>query len=117
MGRTKGSKNKVKAVVEEKAIPLDPKDIKRQIRMLRKIKKDTHKGSEDRHDLCRKIRDLRKQLLPIIQEANNPEKNLLIEQIVKIRPEYKVLDMNLNKYTTEQLTKHLEYIKGRARLF
>ena len=60
-GRPKGSKNKVKIIrQDEKAVPLDIREVKRTLRMLRKIKKDTRKGSEERHDLCRKIRELRK---------------------------------------------------------
>jgi hypothetical protein len=63
-GRPKGSKGKTKIQQRtEQAVPLDLKEVKRQIRMLRKIKKNTHKGSTERHDLCRRIRDLRKLLI------------------------------------------------------
>ena len=116
MGRLKGSKNKVKAVVEEKAIPLDVREVKRQIRLLRKIKKDTHKKTAERRELNEKIRTLKEQIIPIIQE-DNPEKTLVIEAILKIRPEYIRIELNLQKYTTEMLTKHLERIKTKARLF
>lgn len=115
MGRHKGSKNKIKEIKEEKVVPFDIREVKRQLRTLRKLKIDTAKGSEDRHDICRKIRELKKQLKPIIQEAT-PEKQKLIDDILKIRPEYNRLDMDLYKYTVEQLQKHLIYIKDRPRL-
>ena len=117
MGRRKGGHNKTKIAIsrQEQAIPLDLKDVKRTIRTLRKLKKDTHKGSEARHDLCRKIRELRKQLIPI-QAETTPEKQILIDQILKIRPEYKILNIELTKYTILQLEKHLEAIKHKARL-
>jgi|SRR3989304_174708 len=115
MGRKKGSKNKVKIQQKtEQAIPLDIKDVRRQLRMLRKIKKDTRKGSEERHELCKKIRDLKKQLIPIL--TKDPEKEVIINAILLCRPEYSRLDMNLNKHSLEALKKHLQYIQGRSRL-
>jgi hypothetical protein len=114
-GRPKGSKNKSKIIENEKAVPLDIREVKRQIRMLRKIKKDTHKGSEERHDLCRKIRELRSQLLPIYSEVSKT-KSELIEKIMNKRPEYKILNIDLRKYTEEQLQKHFLNIEHKGRL-
>jgi uncharacterized protein with von Willebrand factor type A (vWA) domain len=117
-GRPKGSKNKpkIKIVAEEKAIPLDIREVKRQIRMLRKIKRDTHKGSDDRHELCRKIRELRKQLIPI-QAETTPEKQALIDEIIdfnkKYRPYLLEIGLNFTKYSIEKLQKHLEYLKAK----
>jgi len=114
-GRPKGSKNKQTIPQKaEQAIPLDIKEVKRQIRMLRKIKRDTHKGSDDRHELCRKIRELRKQLTPIQTEVT-PEKQALIDEIIEFNKKYKpyLLEIGLNftKYSIEKLKKHLEYLK------
>lgn len=115
-GRPKGSLGKKKLqTVQETAVPLNIKDVKSQIRMLRKIKKDTHKGSEERHDLCRRIRELRKQLIPYTKEIS-PAKQKLIDEILKKRPEYNILGMNLTLYTEEQLIKHLEYIQNKPNL-
>jgi len=115
-GRPKGSKGKSKLILrQEQAVPLDIKEIRRQLRVLRKIKKDTHKGSEDRHDLCRKIRELRKQLKPILQEIS-PSKQKLIDEILLKRPEYERIGLDLYKYTEEQLIKHFNNIQGKPRL-
>jgi len=116
-GRPKGSKNKVKIIrQDEKAVPLDIREVKRTLRMLRKIKKDTRKGSEERHDLCRKIRELRKQLKPLYIEVT-PEKSDIIAKILERRPEYIILKIDLGKFTLEQLEKHYELILHKARLF
>jgi uncharacterized protein with von Willebrand factor type A (vWA) domain len=114
-GRPKGSKGKTKIQQRtEQAVPLDLKEVKRQIRMLRKIKKNTHKGSDDRHDLCRKIRELQKQLIPACTEVT-PEKQLLIDEIIafntKYRPYLLEIGLNFTDYSVETLRKHLEYLK------
>ena len=41
-----------------------------------------------------------------------PEKVKLIEVIWKLQPEFKTLNINLCKYTVEELRKHLDKIKG-----
>ena len=40
-----------------------------------------------------------------------PEKAKLISIIYKLQPEYKVLNINLKKYTIEQLQKHIDFVK------
>ena len=116
MGRLKGSKNKPKIQEAEKPIPLDIREVKRQIRLLRKIKKDTHKRSEERRELSRKIRDLKKRLLPILQEVL-PEKQKLIDEIIafntKYRPYLLEIGLNYTQYTIEKLQKHIEYLKAK----
>ena len=116
-GRPKGSlgKPKIQTSRQEQTIPLDIKEVKRQIRLLRKIKKDTHKRSEERRDLSRRIRELRKQLIPIFKETD-PEKEKLIQLILEKRPEYIRLEMNLTKFSLEQLQKHWNMIQDKARL-
>ena len=42
-----------------------------------------------------------------------PEKAKLIRVIVKLQPEYKELNINLAKYTIEQLQKHITIIKNK----
>jgi hypothetical protein len=117
MGRKKGGHNKAKIAIsrQEKAIPLDFKEIKRQIRALGKCKRDCPKKTEERREINEHIRELKKQLIPIYAEVT-PEKQILIDQILKIRPEYKILNIELTKYTISQLEKHLEAIKHKARL-
>ena len=93
----------------------DIREIKREIRLLRKIKKNTHKKSPERRDLNKRIRELKKKLLPIYVEVSK-EKEELIQAILQIRPEYKGLHIDLRKYTEKQLEKHLENIKKKGKL-
>lgn len=93
---------------------INSREIKAQIRLLRKIKRDTRPKSEERHDLNRQIRELRKKLVPICDLTNN--KKDLIAQILKIRPEYTDLKIDLQGYSEEQLMKHLKTIKLKGRL-
>jgi uncharacterized protein with von Willebrand factor type A (vWA) domain len=111
MGRLKGSKNKPKIAIsrQEKAIPLDNKDIKRQIRMLRKLNRDIKKHTPERREINEKIRALKEQLIPLHIEVT-PEKSEIIQKILKKRPEYTILNIELEKYTMEQLIKHYEAI-------
>jgi len=119
MGRKKGGHNKPKIAVsrQEQAIPLDFKEVKRQIRLLRKIKKDTRCKTDERRELNEKIRNLKKQLLPILKEADNPEKQKLIDEIIafnkKYRPYLLEIGLNFTQYTMEKLRKHLEYLKAK----
>lgn len=116
-GRPKGSKNKPKiGQRNEQAVPLNYKDIKRQIRVLRKLKKDTSKKTEERREINEKIRELKKQLLPIMPKILDPIKEPIIKEILKKRPEYIRLGMNLFQYTVEQLQKHLLMIQDKPRL-
>jgi CHAD domain-containing protein len=84
------------------------REIKAKIRLLRKIKRDTRPKSEERHDLNRQIRELRKKLEPICDLTNN--KKDLIAQILKLRPQYKnYLDLTI--YSEKQLKFHLDKIR------
>lgn len=116
-GRPKGSlgKKNIKIITEEKAIPLDSKEIKRQIRMLRKLKKDIRKKTPERRELNEKIRTLKAKLLPVQVEVT-PEKSDIIKKILERRPEYAVLGIVLEGYTIEQLKFHYEKILHKARL-
>lgn len=72
-GRPLGSKNKSKHI-EPRAEPIilvnrNLKDLKREIRELRKVKLQCKSGSKERIDLHRKIKDLKKQL-KILKEGS-----------------------------------------------
>lgn len=116
-GRPKGSKNKPKITQDNTETPvrIDPKDIRRQIRALRKIKRDIPKKTEERRELNQQIRDLKNRLVPIYNETD-PIKIELINKIMLKRPEYERIGVDLYKFTTEELQKHLNYIQGRPRL-
>ena len=95
----------------------DPKDIKRQIRQLKKLKKDMQKKSKERRETNAKIRDLKKMLENIRPTAEDPEKKKIIEEIVafnKIYHPYLLkVENNYYSYTVEQLRFHLERMKRR----
>jgi hypothetical protein len=117
-GRPKGSKGTPKIREAEQAvpdkaniIPVDVREIKKQIRMLRKIKKDTHKKTAERRELNEKIRTLKAKLIPA-----TPEKSDMIQKILERRPEYTRLGINLEQYTLEQLKLHYDRILTKARL-
>jgi hypothetical protein len=141
-GRPKGSKNKKtltepgnsEAIVKRgrgrprknKAIErIDPviniplvgnfKDIKKEIRQLRKLKLQCRPGSEERIDLEHKIKALKKQLEGI--SISEPGKDKIITEILKIEAEQKItprfadLFIDLHKFTEAELQKHLDIIK------
>ena len=55
--------------------------------------------------------DKRKESLKFIE----PEKAKLIKFIWKTEPKFKTLDINLTKYTIEQLQKHIDLVKNKRR--
>ncbi len=85
------------------------KELKKQISKLRKLKNKMQPHSKERVELHRKIKEMKKELeqLKIIDKEKQP----LIDEILKIRPEYVTLELELNKYTKEQLEFHLNKIK------
>ena len=117
-GRPLGSKGKPKIQErKEQAIPLDFKEIKRQIRALGKCKRNCPKKTEERREINEKLRELKRQLIPIMPESLTPEKQKLIDEIIafntKYRP-YLLTIMTLTSYISysiEQLQKHIEYLK------
>ena len=86
---------------------MDTKEIKRQIRALRKYKKDTHKKTDDRREINEKIRDLKAQLTPVIKEVNE-QKEKLIAIIRQKQPTYlRNVIMDYDKFSVEELQKHI----------
>jgi len=83
------------------------KEVKRHLRLLRKIKKDTRKGSKERRELNKQIRELKKENIVLV----TPEKEAIIKKILEVRPYYKVVGLNLEQYTIEQLEKHYKNIR------
>jgi hypothetical protein len=98
------------------------KDLKQEIRKLRKLKLQCRAGSKERIELHRKIKDLKQQLKTIKEnqqsfpECNDSSKVLLIEEIYCLDPLIKTLLMDLNQYTIEQLKKHIECVKRKKGL-
>lgn len=95
---------------------MDIKDIRRQIRALRKLKRDTQKKSDARHELNRQIRELKRKIENELSTENiAPEKLSLIKEIYEREPLLKKVNVNLNKFTVAQLQKHLDRIKDKGR--
>jgi len=82
------------------------KEIKKSIRQLNKLKKNTQVGTEARRDINRHIRKLKNKLDNIIH-CDNPEKLELIQKINTIRPYF----TDLRKFTVKQLQYHYNKIK------
>jgi hypothetical protein len=87
----------------------DPKEIKAEIRRLRKLKLQCRPGTAERLDLGRKIKDLKKQLTEIT--AVEPGKEKLIADILVLEPGFPQDLVNLNKFTEKELQKHIECVK------
>ncbi|GEM_PF-4334991 len=87
---------------------VNEKEIKKVLFQLRKCKRKTKVKSPERREINKRIRELKQKIQYDIPDT---EKQSLIEEIYKIRPEYKELKINLLKFSTEQLKKHLKLIK------
>ena len=88
---------------------IEPKEIKAEIRRLRKLKLQCRPGTTERLDLEHKIKDLKKQLSEIT--AVEPGKEKLIAEILVLEPGFPQDLVNLNKFTEKELQKHIECIK------
>jgi len=92
------------------------KELKTEIRELKKLKLQMKAGSQDRIDLHRKIKLLKNKLFTLqgkiepineSQDLELQEKNKIIEEILKYQPELKHL-LSLHKYNIKQLKFHLQ---------
>ena len=91
---------------------IDIKEIKKTIKRLKRLKLKCRAGSKERIDLHRQIKQLQDKIIE--QNIPEPEQDLLIEKILKIKPEYITLGMNLKKFSIEELHFHFERItKGK----
>jgi hypothetical protein len=119
MSRPKGSKNKPKAIDNELEIKKDntllvnlfgtPKEIKLEIKRLRRLKRECRSGTPERINLHRKIKELQEQLkgVTIIDKDKQP----LIQEIYRLDPLIEEMGMDLTRYTVEELQKHIDIIK------
>lgn len=95
------------------------KELKRKLRALRKLKKDTQQQTQARRDINKQIRGIKAEL-EVFKEARKPddEKQALINEILAIykrtnRPNY----VDLNVYDKYQLQVHLNKLKEPKRGF
>jgi predicted transcriptional regulator len=119
-GRPKGSKNKPKEKVIASAEVIfsgNDKEIKSQIRKLRKLKKGLNAGCPERIDIGRKIKELKNQLGARQTENNSPEKQKLIDEILIKDDMANMLEKSFwNKFTVEQLQIHLNKLEEKRRI-
>jgi L-lactate utilization protein LutB len=85
---------------------MEIKEIKKEIKRLKRLKLQCKSGCPERIDLHRKIKDLKKQLVGL--STPEPEKETLIIEIKKLDPLFDILEINLNKFTIAELQKHLD---------
>lgn len=93
---------------------INTKETKKEIRAWQKLKKKARKGTEQRREYNRKIRELKKRL-----EANTvitPKKKELIKEMKALYPGY-ILRLNIDymKFTEAELEKHLYLLKEKIR--
>lgn len=91
------------------------KEIKKEIRKLRKLKLQCRAGTEERLDLEHKIKDLKKQLVEINTPAE-PAKEKLITEMLKLELNFPKDLINLNKFSEAELQKHIEIVKRKRGL-
>lgn len=83
---------------------INDREIKEQIKALKKVKKGSRVKTALRHDLNKRIRDLEKKLTE--GYAMTTEKEELIKKIYKAEPDVKKIKMDLRKFTMEELEYH-----------
>lgn len=91
------------------------KDVKREIRKLRKLKLACRAGSEERIALHRQIKELKKRKAEITTAELGKEipigEILRLENEYKIKPRFEDIGIDLYKYTLKELEHHLERLK------
>lgn len=108
MGRKKGSKNK-KTIIN---IPLvssniNEKETKKEIKRLKRLKLACRAGSIERIELHRKIIALKNKLNEQTENID-PIKKELMEKIYDAKPYLKVIGVDLNKFSIEELQHHYD---------
>jgi hypothetical protein len=93
---------------------IEPREVKREIRRLRKLKLACRPGTAERLDLEHKIKDLKRQIAEV--SISEPSKEKLIAGILKAEAEQKLtprfadIGIDLHKYTEAELELHLKRI-------
>lgn len=97
---------------------MDIKEIKSEIRALKKLKLKCRAGSKERLNLGRQIKELKNKMVNL--NIPEPLKEPLIKDILKIEAERKIiptfeqLGINLSIYTIEQLKIHLKKLNKKG---
>ena len=84
------------------------KDIKKEIKQIKKLKLKRRAGSKERIDLHRQIKELKTKLSSVVID---PKKKALIEELLKKDKLLSELEIDMNKFTIEQLEFHLKKLE------
>lgn len=88
---------------------MNEKQIKQEIRALKRVKLACRSGSEERIKLHRQIKELKEKLTYI--KEKDQEKTPIIKEILSFKPYI----TNLYKFTKEELEYHLKKLKERSK--
>lgn len=88
---------------------MDNKEIKKEIRRLRKLKLQCRPGTEERLNLEHNIKDLKKQIIKL--NTVEPRKEKLIAEILRLEPGFPKDLVNLNKFTEAELQNHINRVR------
>ena len=85
------------------------KEIRKQLRLLRKLKRSCPLKSQARRDINKSIRELKEQLIPIYTEVTE-QKQKLIDIILQYQPNIQSR-VDLGTFTEEQLQLHIDNLR------
>jgi len=98
---------------------MDNSEIRKEIKRLKRLKKDLRPGSKERIEVFRKIKDLKRQIAEV--NISEPGKDSIIAKILKveaeqgIKPRFADIGIDLHKFSIPELQKHLDLITKRGR--
>lgn len=90
---------------------MNTKQIKQELRRLKRVKKDLRKTSDEHADVKKRIKDLKLKLVDITTVT--PTKQKLIDEINKLTPKYLVGMTDLKIYSESQLEIHLKNLRSK----
>jgi len=88
---------------------MNEKDIKKEIRTLKKLKRQMRAGSSDRIEIHRRIKELQVKVAEL--KGFDEAKKELVEKIKRLDHSFEKLGINLYKFSKEELEKHLSKLK------
>ena len=90
---------------------MNTKQLKSEIRRLKKVKKDLRKTSDEHADVKKRIKMLKSQLIDTSVVTVNKQK--LMDAIEKLTPSYLKGAVDLKIYTETQLDIHLKNLRNK----
>ena len=87
---------------------IDVRETKERIKQLKKLKNQMQVGSSARKSLNKKLREEKTKLEQAVNLTT--DKQEMIKRLYLLKPNLKVLRIDLEKFTEEQLQKHLDKI-------